>query len=93
MPAIGVRQLHNRTTEVVREVREAGAEYVVTHQGRPVALLLPVDTERLERAMLEAGKQAAATTAWERYARLAAETRERWPPGRRSGAALDDVRR
>jgi prevent-host-death family protein len=92
VPAIGVRQLHNRTTEVVREVREAGAEYVVTHQGRPVALLLPVDTERLERAMLEAGKQAAAT-AWERYARLAAETRERWPPGRRSGEALDDVRR
>jgi prevent-host-death family protein len=92
MPAIGVRQLHNRTTEVVREVREAGAEYEVSHQGRPVAVLLPVDTERLEHAMLEAGKQAAAA-AWDRYVPLAAETRERWPSSRRSGEALDDVRR
>lgn len=92
MPAIGVRELHHRTTEVLRQVREARAEYVVTHQGHPVALLLPVDAERLEEAMVDAGKQAAAA-AWERYARLAKEASERWPAGLRSGAALDDVRR
>jgi prevent-host-death family protein len=92
MPAIGVRELHHRTTEVLRQVREAGAEYVVTHQGHPVALLLPVDAKGLEKAMVDAGKQAAAT-AWERYARLAAEAGKRWPAGQRSGAVLDDVRR
>jgi prevent-host-death family protein len=91
MPAIGVRDLHSRTTEVLREVRESGAEYVVTYQGRPVALLLPVDTGRLEQAMVDAGKQA--TAAWEIYARLAGEMREQWPPNRPSAAVLDDVRR
>lgn len=90
MPSIGVRELHNRTAEVVRQVREDGAEYVVTHQGHPVALLLPVDTERLEQSMLDAGKQA---TAWKRYAGLAAEARRQWPSGRRSRVVLDDVRR
>ena len=91
MPAIGVRDLHNRTTEVLRDVRESGAEYVVTYQGRPVALLLPVDTERLERAMLDAGKQA--TAGWECYARLADEIRSRWPTDQRSAAVLADIRR
>jgi prevent-host-death family protein len=91
MPAIGIRDLHARTTEVLRDVRESGAEYVVTYQGRPVALLLPVDTERLERAMVDAGKQA--TAAWEVYDRIASELRERWPAGRRSAAVLEDIRR
>jgi prevent-host-death family protein len=92
MPSIGVRELHIRTAEVLREVRESGAEYVVTHQGRPVAVLLPVATERLEQAMLDAGKQLA-PAAWERYAGIAAETRKKWPEGRRGEAVLDDVRR
>ena len=92
MPAIGVRELHNRTTEVLRKVRESKEEYVVTHQGHPVAILLPVDTQRLEKAMLEAGKQEA-RRAWERYERLAAEARRQWPSGQSSEAILDDVRR
>lgn len=92
MPVIGVRDLHTRTAEVLRDVRESGAEYVVTYQGRPVAVLLPVDTERLEQAMLDAGKEASAA-AWERYTRLAGETRERWPADRRSEAVLEELRR
>jgi prevent-host-death family protein len=92
MPAIGIRDLHNRTAEVLRQVREAKAEYVVTYQGRPVALLLPVDTGRLESAMLEAGKRVAAD-AWARYARLTAELRDAWPPRQRSQDVLDAVRR
>jgi len=57
-----------------------------------VAVLLPVDTERLEQAMLDTGKQAA-RAAWERYAGIATETRKNWPAGRRSDLVLDDVRR
>ena len=41
MPDIGIRELKTRVAEIVREVREQRARYVVTHQGRPVALLLP----------------------------------------------------
>jgi prevent-host-death family protein len=48
MARVGVRELKNRTTEIIRQVRENRAEYVVTHRGRPVAVLLPVDEQWLE---------------------------------------------
>lgn len=92
MPSIGIRELHNRTTEVLREVWEGGAEYLVTYQGHPVALLVPVDTERLEQAMLDAGREAV-ETAWERFADLVARAREEWPSGQRSDSVLDEMRR
>lgn len=48
MPRVGVRELKNDTSEIIRTVREDRAEYVVTHHGRPVAMLLPVDPTWLE---------------------------------------------
>lgn len=51
MPKVGVRELKNRTSEIVRAVRERGAQYIVTHQGRPVGVLLPVDETSLEIAV------------------------------------------
>jgi prevent-host-death family protein len=45
MPLVGVRELRERTSEVLRQVREEGVEYVITYQGRPIAMLLPVDAE------------------------------------------------
>jgi prevent-host-death family protein len=52
MPKVGVRELKNRTSEILRAVREEGTEYVVTYQGRPMAVLLPVDEEDLEDYVL-----------------------------------------
>jgi len=49
---IGVRELKNRTTQVVREVREHGTKYVVSVDGKPVAVLRPFtddDARRQER--------------------------------------------
>jgi prevent-host-death family protein len=48
MPRVGVRKLREQATEIVREVRENRAEYVITYRGRPVAVLLPVDEEWME---------------------------------------------
>jgi len=48
MPKVGVRELKNQTTEIVRDVRENRAEYVVTYRGRPVAVLLPLDEEWMQ---------------------------------------------
>jgi prevent-host-death family protein len=48
---VGVRELKNRTSEIVRAVRERGAQYIVTHQGHPVGLLLPIDETSLETAV------------------------------------------
>lgn len=58
MALIGVRELREQTSEVIRRVREEQAEYVITYQGRPVAVLLPLDTERAEAEMVQASKKA-----------------------------------
>jgi len=43
MEEIGIRELRARTSELVRAVRERRARYLITQQGKPAALLLPVD--------------------------------------------------
>ena len=92
MPLIGVRELRERTSEVIRQVREDRAEYVVTYQGRPVAIILPLDTRRAEAEMVRASKNAIIGN-WERYERLAEETRRAWPSGLSTQDLIDAVRR
>jgi prevent-host-death family protein len=45
MPQVGIRELKNETSEILRAVREEKAEYVVTHRGKPVAVILPLNVE------------------------------------------------
>ena len=47
MRQVGLRELRDRASKILREVREQKSEYVITHRGRPVALLIPVDQEAL----------------------------------------------
>jgi prevent-host-death family protein len=47
--SIGVRDLKNRASEIIRQVREEQAEYVVTVHGTPVAVLRPLDEEEVRR--------------------------------------------
>jgi prevent-host-death family protein len=54
---IGVRDLKNKVTRILRAVREDRVEYVVTVHGEPVALIRPCtaeDVARLRNARLEA---------------------------------------
>ena len=46
---IGVRELKNQTSRVLRKVREEMAEYVVTLRGEPVAMLRPLTEEEAQR--------------------------------------------
>jgi len=46
---IGVRELKNQTSRVIRAVREEMSEYVVTLRGEPVAVLRPLTEEELQR--------------------------------------------
>ncbi len=52
MPTIGVRELKNNATRIVRAVREEHAAYVVTVGGRPVAVIRPYTAadEAVQRA-------------------------------------------
>jgi len=51
---IGVRELKNRASEIVREVREAQATYVVTVRGEPVAELRPLGAKTIPERRQEA---------------------------------------
>lgn len=50
--AVGIRELKNRATEILREVEERGSHVVVTRHGRPSALILPIDSPEAEDYIL-----------------------------------------
>ena len=91
MSLIGVRELREQTSEVIRRVRQDRAEYVVTYQGRPVAIILPLDAGRAEREMVQASKKAALGN-WERYELLAEELRRVWPADLSTQDVIDSIR-
>lgn len=70
---VGVRELKNSASRIVREVREQRAEYIVTYRGVPVAVLSPISEEatRRIRAMQRA-------TALDELDALAADVSEAW---------------
>ena len=52
MRTIGVRELRQQASKYLREV-EHGETIEVTDRGRPVALLVPIPEDRLERLIRE----------------------------------------
>jgi prevent-host-death family protein len=50
--AIGIRELKNRATEILRGLDEGGSPVVITRHGRPTALLLPIDSQEAEDYIL-----------------------------------------
>jgi prevent-host-death family protein len=53
---IGIRELKNDTSRIVRTVREEMAEYVITVHGKPVAVLRPLadtDEDMLRQQAIE----------------------------------------
>jgi prevent-host-death family protein len=85
MRAIGVRELKERASEVVRRVREGGEEVEVTYHGRVVARLVPVSPERRSPPTSAA--------AWSTLDRVAREIGARWPKGRSAVKAVREGRR
>lgn len=81
MTAVGVRELKERASQLIRGVRERGVEVEVTYRGRVVARLVPAGGARTRTR---------AARAWSALDRVAAEVGARWPKGR---SAADEVRR
>lgn len=92
MAIVGVRELRERASEVIRRVREERAEYVITYRGRPVAILLPLDTGRAE-AEIVAGSKKAIAAQWEQYRRLADSIRRAWPTDVSTEDVINAIRR
>jgi len=47
---VGAREANQRFSHYLREVMEQGSEVVITHNGRPVARLLPLEKRSDEKA-------------------------------------------
>jgi prevent-host-death family protein len=92
MALIGIRELREQTAEVIRRVREERVEYIITHQGRPVAILQPINEAAVDAAIHQASKGSAGDP-WEKFWRLMDELRSEWPAGVDGLKVLDDIRR
>jgi prevent-host-death family protein len=66
LKTIGVRQLKNEATQIVRAVREQHALYVITVNGQPVATLRPYSERDI--AGMQRGEAASEIAAIERLA-------------------------
>lgn len=81
MRSVGVRELKDQASDLVRRVRDRGEEIEVTYRGRTVARLVPV--RRGRRPVRRPSRM------WSDLDRLAGEIGARWPRGR---SAVDAVR-
>ena len=83
MVTVGIRELKQQASELVRMVRETGKEVQVTYHGEVVALLIPVKrTQNKDEAK-----------AWAKLDNLAAEIGARWPKGVSAADAISEARR
>lgn len=83
MDTVGVRELKQKTTQVLRRVREEKEQIQVTYRGEVVALLVPVLSAK-RRA-----KAAADEAVWADLDQLAAEISAHWP---KNVTAVDAIR-
>ena len=84
MVTVGIRELKQQTSELVRLVRETGKQVQVTYHGKVVALLVPVETAP------DAGSE---KHAWDELDSLAAEIGARWPKDVSAAQAVAEARR
>lgn len=82
MVTVGVRELKQQASELVRMVRETGKEVQVTYRGQVVALLIPVKRTQKDDKI-----------AWTKLDNLAAEIGARWPEGVSATDAISEARR
>ena len=72
MITVGIRELKQQASQLVRLVREQGSEVQITYRGKVVALLIPA--RRVEPGEGEG-------RAWMELDHLTAEIGARWPAG------------
>ena len=89
MPNIGIRELKARASEIIRHVRDQRARYTITHRGRPVGLLLPLDEPHATPPALGNDTE----DAWDTLTRLGKEIGRDWKSPLTSSELLSDMRR
>jgi prevent-host-death family protein len=90
MPDVGVRELKTRASEIIRNVRDQRARYVITYRGRPVGLLIPLQ-KRGEMSLVT--EDELATSAWDELTRLGEEIGRDWRSPLTGAELLSEMRR
>lgn len=87
---VGVRELKTHTAGILRHVREAQASYIVTHRGRAVGVILPIDEHvGISPAFGDSDPEAA----WATFMRAGRRLERRFRPGVSGVALLSGMRR
>jgi prevent-host-death family protein len=87
MKTVGVRELKQKTTQLLRRVREKKEQIQITHRGEVVALLIPVPSAK------RLVKDFADEAVWADLDQLAAEIGAHWPKGVTAVEAVREDRR
>jgi prevent-host-death family protein len=85
MRSIGVRELKENTSRILRRVREKGEEIQITYRGQVIARLTPVARTRQSTKDME--------IVWSDLDRLAAEIGSCWPVEVNAVEAVREARR
>jgi prevent-host-death family protein len=84
MVTVGVRELKQQASELIRLVRETGSEVQVTYHGHVVALVIPVAPQK---------SKVGEKRSWAKLDTLAAEIGARWPKNVSAAQAVAENRR
>jgi prevent-host-death family protein len=87
MSDIGVRELKIHASEIVRKVKERGERYIITHRGRPVAAIIPV--EEAQGGL----SSPAGVSVWDELVELGQQISQGWQSPKTSVEILSDMRR
>lgn len=87
---VGVRELKTHAARILRHVREAGASYVLTHRGRAVGVILPVDRAAADSASVEGAEPG---RSWEEFLRAGRRLEGQFQQGVSGVRILSQTRR
>lgn len=86
MPRIGLRELKIRASEVLRDVQENRARYIITKRGEPQAIIVPY-------APAEESEPIDRQTAWTGLVDALDEVRKNWTSPLTADEIIRDMRR
>jgi prevent-host-death family protein len=86
---VGVRELKTNAARILRQVRDGRASYVLTHRGRAVGIILPLDPDEHEPAMddIDSGP------AWAAFVAAGRRLESRFRAGTGGVQTLSEMRR
>ncbi len=85
MVTVGIRELKQQTSKILRRVREEGEIIEITYHGETIARLVPVTPPEPSSEKMAA--------IWADLDQLTAEISAKWPEGVSAVDAIRDVRR